>query len=130
MDLPLRIEINGSTHVYNDELRFFKGELPAREFEDGQQRGFARVPGERTAWQSERPPALLFKRPPALLFKRPPALLFKRPPALLFKRPPALLFKRPPALLFKRPPALLFKRPPALLFNCSGVSLETLNLDT
>ncbi|CAH1248605.1 Hypp8293 [Branchiostoma lanceolatum] len=39
MNLPLCVEFYGSTYEYKNELHFFKGDFPAREFEDGQQRG-------------------------------------------------------------------------------------------
>ncbi|KAI8486075.1 hypothetical protein Bbelb_361750 [Branchiostoma belcheri] len=39
MSMTVSVEINGTLHEYSDVLRFFKGDLPAREFEAGQQRG-------------------------------------------------------------------------------------------
>ncbi|CAH1264059.1 Hypp2835 [Branchiostoma lanceolatum] len=39
MNKPLNVSHNGSECEYRDVLRFFKGDLPAREFEAGQQRG-------------------------------------------------------------------------------------------
>ncbi|XP_078621301.1 uncharacterized protein LOC144887775 [Branchiostoma floridae x Branchiostoma japonicum] len=39
MAMSTSVEVNGTEHKFNDVLRFFKGDLPAREFEAGQQRG-------------------------------------------------------------------------------------------